>query len=228
MENPNIKVIITGVTGMVGEGVLHEALHSPYISEVLVITRRPTQQKHPKLKEYQLTDFMKPKAMAQVIEGYDACFFCLGVSSLGMKEAKYTSNTYDLTMGFAKVLFQKNPNMIFSYISGQSTDSTEKGKLMWARVKGKTENDLQKIGFKEVIAFRPGLLKPTPGLKNTLFFYKYIGWLYPLLTILLRNSVSTLKELGDAMIESAVFGSSKTTIEVKDILTLAKQLSHRQ
>lgn len=227
MENPKIKVIITGVTGMVGEGVLHEALQSRFISEVLVITRRPTLQRHPKLKEYQLTDFMKPKAMSEVIEGYDACFFCLGVSSLGMNEANYTSKTYDLTLGFAKVLFQKNPNMSFSYISGMSTDTSEKGKLMWARVKGKTENDLKKLGFRQVFAFRPALLKPTPGLKNTLFFYKYIEWLFPLFTILIRNSVSTLKELGDAMIESAVFGSPKTTLEVKDILMLAKQLDRR-
>jgi uncharacterized protein YbjT (DUF2867 family) len=163
MENPKIKVIITGVTGMVGEGVMHEALASPFVSEVLAISRTSTGLIHPKLKEYQLADFFQPAELADVVKGYDACLFCLGVSSIGKSEAEFTHLTYDLTIGFAHVLADVNPNMSFSYISGTGTDSSENGRIMWARVKGKTENDLGKLGFKQVYAFRPGYLSPTKG-----------------------------------------------------------------
>ncbi|NBW04242.1 MAG: NAD-dependent epimerase/dehydratase family protein, partial [Cytophagia bacterium] len=160
MEKVKIKIIITGATGMVGEGVLHEALKSPFIEEVLVIGRKPTGYAHPKLKEFQLLDFYKPEGLNDLIREYDACLFCLGVSSIGMKEEEFTLKTHTLTIGFATVLAKSNPNMTFSYISGSATDSTEKGAVMWARVKGKTENDLAKLGFKNTFAFRPGYLQP--------------------------------------------------------------------
>ncbi len=153
---------------MVGEGVLHECLLSPDVDKVLVVSRRPGGVVHPKLTEFILKDFFDLSAAQNVLSGYDACFFCLGVSSVGMKKEDYEKMTYDLTMGFARVLVKANPAMTFCYISGAGTDSTEKGRLHWARVKGKTENDLQKLGFRQTYLFRPSMLKPTKGLKNTL------------------------------------------------------------
>jgi len=228
MEKVKIKIIITGATGMVGEGVLHEALNSDYIEEVLVIGRKPTGYVHPKLKEFQLLDFYKPEGLSDLVREYDACLFCLGVSSIGMKEEEFTLKTYTLTIGFAAVLAKSNPSMTFSYISGSATDSTEKGAIMWARVKGKTENDLAKLGFKNTYVFRPGYLQPTVGMKNTLSYYKFIDWLYPFLKLIIPNHTSRLSELGKAMIECAVFGHQNNIIEVKDILVLSQQMSDRQ
>jgi uncharacterized protein YbjT (DUF2867 family) len=228
MENSKIKVIITGVTGMVGEGVMHEALESPFVSEVLAISRKSTGLSHPKLKEYQLSDFFQPEELANVVKGYDACLFCLGVTSIGKSEAEFTHLTYDLTLGFAHVLADVNPDMSFSYISGTGTDTSENGRIMWARVKGKTENDLQKLGFRKVYAFRPGYLSPTKGLKNTLPYYAYIDWMYPLFRLLAPGAVSTLRELGLAMLEASVFGSKKVHVEVRDIRVLAQQMRQRK
>ena len=228
MEKVKIKIIITGATGMVGEGVLHEALNSRYIEEVLVIGLKPMGYVHPKLKEYQLVDFYKPEELSDLVNSYDACLFCLGVSSIGMKEEEFTLKTHTLTIGFAKILAKSNPNMTFFYISGSATDSTEKGPVMWARVKGKTENDLAKLGFKNTFAFRPGYLQPTADMKNTLPYYKYIDWLYPFFKLVIPNHTSRLSELGNAMIECAVFGHHKKIIEVKDILALAKQMNDRR
>jgi hypothetical protein len=180
------------------------------------------------LKEFQLLDFYKPEGLNDLVREYDACLFCLGVSSIGMKEDEFTLKTHTLTIGFAAVLAKSNPNMTFSYISGSATDSTEKGAVMWARVKGKTENDLAKLGFKNTYAFRPGYLQPTVGMKNTLPYYKYIDWIYPFLKLIIPNHTSRLSELGKAMIECAVFGHQKNIIEVKDILELSQQMSDRQ
>lgn len=227
MEILQKQLIITGATGMVGEGVLHEALHSPFVSHVLVINRTSCGVTHPKLKEYLLPDFLQPEVMRDVIKGYDACLFCLGVSSVGMKAEEYKLKTYDLTLGFARVLQAENPNMTFSYISGAGTDSSEQGNLAWARVKGKTENDLGKLGFADYYSFRPAMIQPTPGLKNALAFYKYINWSFPILKWVAPNYACTLKELGDAMLEVSVFGSTNKTIEGGDILALAKQMRAR-
>jgi hypothetical protein len=227
MEKVKIKIIITGATGMVGEGVLHEALNSAYIEEVLVIGRRPTGHTHPKLKEYQMVDFYKLESLSEIVKTYDACLFCLGVSSIGMKEDEFTLKTHTLTIGFATILAKSNPNMTFSYISGSATDSSEKGSVMWARVKGRTENDLAKLGFKNTYAFRPGYLQPTVGMKNTLSYYNYIDWIYPFFKVIIPNHTSRLSELGKAMIECAVFGHHTNIIEVKDILALAQQMNER-
>ena len=170
-----IKVIITGATGMVGEGVLHECLHHPAVSSILIINRKPCGVVHSKIKEIIHTDFYDLSAIESQLEGYNACFFCLGTSSLGKNEAEFTKITYDLTMHVAETLSRLNPNMTFCYISGSGTDSTEKGSTMWARVKGKTENDLMKLPFKRVYNFRPGYMQPTAGLKNTQPYYKYIS-----------------------------------------------------
>jgi uncharacterized protein YbjT (DUF2867 family) len=215
-----IKLIITGVTGMVGEGVLHECLLSPEIEKVLVVTRRPSGFQHPKLSEIILADFFNPSSVMNSLSGYDACFFCLGVSSVGMKKADYEHMTYDLTMGFAKTVLQANPGMQFCYISGASTDSTEKGRMHWARVKGKTENDLQKLGFSHVWLFRPAALKTTKGMKNTLPAYKWFSWLFPLIETFSPNSVSSLAQLGQAMIRVVTRGYEKNILEVKDIKTI--------
>ncbi|HEX4371864.1 MAG TPA: NAD-dependent epimerase/dehydratase family protein [Puia sp.] len=222
--NTPIKAIITGATGMVGEGVLHECLLHPQVESVLVINRKPCGVVHPKLKEIIHNDFFDLSSIEDQLAGYNACFFCLGVSSIGMKEPEYFKLTYSLTMHVAETLSKLNPEMTFCYISGKSTDSTEKGKMMWARVKGKTENDLFKLPFKEVYAFRPGYMHPTKGLKNTLKSYKYITWMYPFFRAVFPRSVSTLKELGLAMINGAIYGYDKKILEVKDIKALANSV----
>jgi uncharacterized protein YbjT (DUF2867 family) len=222
MSANTIRVIITGVTGMVGEGVLHECLLSLDVEKVLVVSRRPSGVMHPKLSEFILKDFFDLSAADAALRGYDACFFCLGVSSVGMTKETYEQLTYDLTMGFAKALVKTNPAMTFCYISGAGTDSTEKGRLHWARVKGKTENDLQKLGFVHTYLFRPGMLKPTKGLNNTLGIYKWMGWLAPVVDILLPNTINSLAQLGQAMIHAATRGYEKPILEVKDIKLLAK------
>ena len=217
-----IKAIITGVTGMVGEGVLHECLLSNEVEQVLVINRKPCGIVHPKLKEIVHKDFFDFSAIESQLSGYNACFFCLGVSSVGMKEEEYTKLTYTLTMHVAQTLAKKNSDMTFNYVSGTATDSSEKGRLMWARVKGKTENDLMKLPFKKVFCFRPGFISPTPGLKNTLKVYHYFGWLLAIIKLIAPNSGCTLKEIGLAMIHSLTKGYSKQILEVKDIIALAK------
>jgi hypothetical protein len=218
-----IHAIITGVTGMVGEGVLNECLLHPDVEKVLVINRRACGITHPKLTEILHSDFFNLDPVASSLSGFNACFFCLGVSSVGISEEKYYSLTYTLTMNMAELLSKQNPEMTFCYISGAGTDSTEKGKLNWARVKGKTENDLMKLPFKKVFAFRPGFLQPTKGLKNVHRFYRFFMLLYPVFRFFMPKFVSTLKELGLAMINSVLIGYEKSVIEVEDILILSKK-----
>ena len=217
----SIKTIITGTTGMVGEGVLHECLMHPDVDQVLVINRKPCGVSHPKLKEIIHRDFFDLSPIADQLSGYNACYFCLGVSSVGMAEDEYRHLTYDLTIHMAQTLAQRNGDMTFCYVSGSGTDSSEKGKLMWARVKGKTENDLMKLPFKKVYAFRPALIQPTPGLKNTLKLYTYFGWLSPIIKLLTPGLVCTLREIGLAMINTVNKGPEKNVLEVKDIVALA-------
>jgi len=217
-----IKVIVTGATGMVGEGVLHECLLRDDVEQVLVLSRKSCGVSHPKLKEVLHENFFDISPVEQQLIGYNACLFCLGVSSVGMKEDKYYKLTYTLTLHVAETLSRLNKDMTFCYISGAHTDSTEKGKSMWARVKGKTENDLMKLPFEHVYAFRPAIISPTKGLKNTLSFYKYLGFLLPVIKFFSPNYVCTLKQLGDAMINAAAIGHSKNILEVSDILILSK------
>ncbi|RZM07521.1 MAG: epimerase, partial [Pedobacter sp.] len=200
MALEQLKIIITGATGMVGEGVLYECLNHPAVSAVLVINRTPTGYTHAKLKEIIHKDFFDLRPIAHQLAGYDACFFCLGVTSVGKKEDVYTKFTHTLTMHMASLLAQVNPAMSFSYVSGAGTDSTEKGRLMWARVKGKTENDLMNLPFRQVVAYRPGIIKPTKGLKFTHKFYHVFAWLFPIMKAINRKSFVTLKELGLSMI----------------------------
>jgi uncharacterized protein YbjT (DUF2867 family) len=218
-----INVIITGVTGMVGEGVLIESLLHPDVEKVLVINRRPCGVNHPKLTEIIHSNFFDISSIAKQLIGFNACFFCLGVSSVGMKEAEYYSSTYTLTMHMAKILSGQNPEMTFCYISGTGTDSTEKGRLNWARVKGKTENDLMKLPFKKVYAFRPGFMLPSKEAKNIHSYYTVFRIIYPCLRALFPGFVTTLKEVAIAMINSVIYGYEKPVLEVKDILNLAKR-----
>ena len=205
---------------MVGEGVLYECLNSPYIESVLVISRKPTGYTHAKLKEIIHSDFYNITPIANQLVGYNACYFCLGVSSVGMKEEEFFNKTHTLTLNFAKTLSDINPDVVFCYVSGSGTDSTEKGRTMWARVKGKTENDLMKLPFTKVYAFRPGYMHPTKGLKNTLSAYKYISWMYPIVKAISTNYASTLADLGQAMIGVTRL-PAKTIVEVRDIVALA-------
>ncbi len=213
-----IKVIITGATGMVGEGVLFECLQNENVSEVLIINRRHYQLQHSKLKELIVPDFFKLNDFADTIKDFDACFFCAGVSSVGMKEDKYRHLTYDTTLAFAKVLVGANSNIVFTYVSGSHTDSSEQGRLMWARVKGKTENDLIKLPFKAVYNFRPGVMLPFDGQKNWKKSYKILG---KIIKAVLPKSVLTIHQVGKAMINAVTNGYSKSVLEVADIKQLA-------
>jgi uncharacterized protein YbjT (DUF2867 family) len=217
-----LSVILTGATGMVGEGVLHQCLQDADIDRVLVVGRRSCGVNHPKMKEVIHQDLLHPEPIREQVAGYDACFFCLGVSSVGMKEHDYAVVTHDLTLAFAGVLQKANPQMTFCYISGYATDSTEKGRSMWARVKGRTENDLLKL-FPNAFMFRPGYMRPIPGMKHTLKYYKYVDWMYPLLRPLFPRFMGTLEELGRAMIAVAKTGYSSHILELKDIRVKAKQ-----
>ena len=213
-----LNVIITGTTGMVGEGVLLECLSNPQISQVLSVSRKPTGIAHAKLKEYLVPDFRSITPGDSKLTGYDACFFCAGVSSVGMNEADYTRITYDTTLHLAAILAQQNPQMTFIYVSGASTDSTEKGRSMWARVKGRTENALTKLPFKRVYNFRPGLMKPVPGQQRVLALYKWLGWwMFPLFKLILPNSASTLQQVARAMIKCAATDAGQSIMEVRDI-----------
>lgn len=220
-----LKVIITGATGMVGEGVLYECLHHPEVEKVLVITRTSCGYSHPKLTEIKHADFSDVSALSDRLTGYNACYFCLGVTSLGKNEAEYTRLTYTLTLNFASTLSSLNPDMTFCYISGASTDSTEKGRTMWVRVKGKTENDLMKLPFKQVYNFRPGGIEPFLPLKPSQTYYKtykYFGWLFSIIKIIAPGMVIKLKDLAVAMINASLIGYSKNILEMKDMKTLAK------
>jgi|SRR5690349_19275768 len=214
-----INAIVTGATGMVGEGVLHECLLHPDVEKVLIINRKPSGFSHPKLKEIIVKDFSDLKDLRPQLTGYNACFFCAGVSSIGMNEETYTKLTYDLAVNFGKTLQSINPDMTFCYVSGAATDGTEKGKVMWARVKGRTENEIIRL-FTNGYAFRPGIMTPTKGLKNTIKLYKYLGWMIPVFKLFMP--VNSLKQVGLAMINVAKRGYPKKVLEVPDITEAAK------
>jgi len=218
-----IKAIITGSTGMVGEGVLHECLNHSEVESVLVINRRTCNVQHPKLKEIIHKDFSDFSSIENELSGYNAAFLCMGVSSVGMKEEKFNYLTYDLTMALAKPLAKLNPDLTFTYISGVGTDSTEKGRVMWARVKGKTENDIIKLPVKAGFAFRPGVITPTKGLKRTYTSYKVLKPLLPIFRKLFPKYVCSLQELGLAMINVVLNGYDIKVLEVKDIVKLGKE-----
>ncbi len=216
-----IKAIITGTTGMVGEGVLHECLLHPDVESVLVINRKPCGITHEKVKEIIHKDFLDLSSIEDQLLGYNACYFCVGVSSVGKKEDEYKRITYDLTLSFANTLLKLNHDLTFCYVSGVGTDSKEKGRSMWARIKGKTENDLMELPFKAAYMFRPGYIQPTKGLKNAYKIYKFFTPFYPVLKTLFPKYVVSLEEVGKAMINVTLFGSNKKILECKDIVKLS-------
>jgi uncharacterized protein YbjT (DUF2867 family) len=216
-----IKTIITGATGMVGEGVLIECLNHPDVEQVLVINRKPGGVSDPKLREIIHTDFFNLTPIEEQMRGFNACFFCLGVSSVGMNNEDYKRITYDLTLNVAQLLAKLNPEMTFCYVTGAGTDSSEEGRTAWARVKGATENAL--IGlFKHAYMFRPAFMRATPGQKNVKSYYKWIAWLYPIGRTLYPAGFCTLREVGLAMINAGLRGYPQQILEVKDIVQLAK------
>lgn len=210
------KIILTGATGMVGEGVLLHCLQSDEIEEVLMINRRRYHLQHPKLKELLLEDFTRLDAFADGLTGYDACFYCAGVSSVGKNEAQYSHITYDTTLRFAKALVAVNPGMVFNFVTGAHTRTD--GSQMWQRVKGRTEDDLIALGFRGQYNFRPGFMKPVEGQKNVRWFFKPLIAVFP--SLFPRQSL-TLHEVGQAMINTITHGYSQPRLEIADIKVLA-------
>jgi hypothetical protein len=210
---------------MVGKGVMLECLDHEKIDRVLTIGRNKLDIEHPKLEEILHGDFADFNPIKDKLSGYDACFFCMGVSSAGMKEEAYRHITYDYTLGLADILYELNPGMTFSYVSGQGTDSSEKGRIMWARVKGKTENDLLHKGFRQAYMFRPGIIIPLRGIKSRTkmyqFMYDYFLWLVRLIKALAPNSTVTTTQIGLAMINSMLHGADQKILAPRDILKLA-------
>lgn len=219
-----MKVIITGSTGMVGKGVLYECLNRLEVSEVMVINRKSLNIKHQKLKEIIHTDFFNITSIQEQIRTYDACFFCMGVSSVGMNEEKYSKITFDITRHFADVLYDLNSEMVFNYVSGAGTDSSEQGRIMWARVKGKTENYILNKGFKDAYAFRPGAIIPEKGIKSSTAWYNAIYVLMrPFFPIMRKmKNITTTVKLGDAMINSVLNSSDNKHPENIDINKMAE------
>ena len=207
---------------MVGEGVLMECLTNNDVEQVLVINRKPGGVSHPKLREIIHKDFFDLAPIEQQLSGYNACFFCLGISSVGISKEDYHHTTYDLTLNVGQSLARLNPDMIFCYISGKSTDSTGQSRMAWARVKGATENALLKL-FKNGYMFRPGFMKATPGQKNVKSYYSYFAWMYAPGRVLYPSGFCTLQEVGQAMINAAIKGYNKHILEVKDIVDFAKK-----
>jgi uncharacterized protein YbjT (DUF2867 family) len=219
-----MKVLLFGATGMIGQGVLRECLLDPGVQQILSIVRTPTNQQNPKLRELIHTDFFDYSTIEPELTGLDACFFCLGVSSAGMDEAKYKHLTYDLTLAAAATLVRLNPQMTFLYVSGAGTDSTERGRSMWARVKGKTENDLLKLSFRAAYMFRPGVIQPLHGIrsKTKLYqtFYTVLNPILPLLKSAFPQLTTTTEQLGRAMLYVTKHGFPKPILESKDINSL--------
>jgi uncharacterized protein YbjT (DUF2867 family) len=216
-----MKVILFGATGMVGQGVLRECLLDPDVTDVLAVGRSTTGQQHPKLREIVHRDLLDFAGIEKDLSGYDACFFCLGVSSLGMSEERYRHVTYDIALAAARTLVKLNPDMTFVYVTGASTDSTEQGRVMWARVKGKTENNLMKLPFKAAYMFRPGAIQPLHGIRSKTAWVQTIYDLTaPFLTWLHRVApkyVTTTEQIGRAMLLVAKRGYPKPILENEDI-----------
>jgi uncharacterized protein YbjT (DUF2867 family) len=216
-----MKVILFGATGMVGQGVMRECLIDPKVETVLAVGRSPTGVQNAKLREIVHDNFLDFSAIASQFAGYDACFFCLGVSSVGMSEERYRHLTYDITLAAATTLSKLNPGMVFVYVTGQGTDSTEQGRLMWARVKGKTENDLLKLPFKAAYMFRPAGIQPLHGVRSRTAWVQAIYVVAsPLLTWLDRVApkyMTTTEQVGRAMIKVARDGYPKPVLESEDI-----------
>ncbi|HEU5041047.1 MAG TPA: NAD-dependent epimerase/dehydratase family protein [Gemmatimonadales bacterium] len=221
-----MKVLLFGATGMVGSGALLECLADPRVDAVVAITRSPTGRSHPKLREVIHADFFSYGGLAEEFAAADACFFCLGVSAVGLSEADYTRLTYDLTLAAARAVVAVNPRLTFCYVSGAGTDSTERGRRMWARVKGRTENALLALPFRAAYMFRPGFIQPVKGVRSKTGWYQAVytlaAPLSPLLRRLIPAAITTTAHVGRALIEVAVTGYPKPILHPRDINALAR------
>jgi uncharacterized protein YbjT (DUF2867 family) len=216
-----VNIVIFGASGMVGQGVLRECLLDDDVDNVLSVSRGPVRQRNEKLREVIVQDFFNLSSIAAELRGLDACFFCLGVSSAGLSEEQYTRVTYDITLAAANSLLQESPGMTFIYVSGAGTDSSEKGPVMWARVKGRTENALLALGFRAAYMFRPGFIQPMHGIQSKTRIYRAIytltGPLFPLLRATFPRSITTTEQVGKAMLAVAKNGYPRTVLEARDI-----------
>ena len=222
-----IKAIITGASGMVGKSVLLECLENPLIEKILLINRKKININHSKVKEFILEDFMNIDTLKNDLKDYNACFFCLGVSAIGMSENKYTHITYEITKSFVDILYSLNQNITFNYVSGTATDSSEKGTAMWARIKGRTENYILNKGFLDAYMFRPGAIIPEKGIKSSTKWYNIIYAITkPIFPILKKNiNITTTTKFGQAMVNSLVFPQNLKHLENKDINILSQKSS---
>jgi uncharacterized protein YbjT (DUF2867 family) len=222
-----MRILLFGATGMVGQGVLRECLRAADVQLVQTVGRTPTSRHHPRLREVVHRDLLDYQAIESELRNFDACFFCLGVSSAGMKEAEYTRLTYDLTLAAAQTLARLNPQMTFAYVSGAGTDSTERGRSMWARVKGRTENALLRLPFKAVYLFRPGIIQPLHGIRPrtawSRVLYSAMRPVLPLLRVLLPRLVLTTEIVGQAMLAVARHGAPTAVLEAQDISVLGRE-----
>jgi uncharacterized protein YbjT (DUF2867 family) len=220
-----MKVLLFGASGMVGQGVLRECLLDSNVEKVVTVVRKPTGRMHEKLTELVQPDLATLASLEPQLTGFDACFFCVGVSALGMSEAEYTRLTYDLTLGVARTLLRTSPDLTFVYVSGTGTDSSEKGRMMWARVKGRTENALLSMPFRAAYMFRPGAIMPLHGIRSSIRWYNLayavIGPIYPLLRRIAPTMITTTEQLGRAMIAVARNGYSTHVLETADINRLS-------
>lgn len=216
-----MKVILFGASGMVGQGVLRECLIDPDVESVLSVARSPSKLQHQKLREIVHKDFTDFSSIENELTGFDACFYCLGISSAGMTEQDYHRITYDFAMAAAHTLVKLNPNMTFIFVSGVGTDSTEQGRSMWARVKGKTENALLKLPFQGKYMFRPGYIQPMHGVVSKTKIYRAVyvvlGPFYPILKKIFPKYVTNTEQIGRAMLHLVKHGASKTILESSDI-----------
>ena len=224
-----MKVVIFGATGMIGQGALRECLLDGSVNEVVTVGRTPTGRSHPKLKDLTAPGLSDLSALDPDLRGADACLFCLGVSSAGMTEAAYTRITCDLTLAVAEHLARLEPGMVFIYVSGAGTDASERGRIMWARVKGRTENALRRLPFRRVYLFRPGFIQPLHGIQSRTGLYRAIYTLYrplaPLVRLVFPGATLTTESLGRAMLFTAREGSPKEVLEARDLNELAHTAS---
>jgi uncharacterized protein YbjT (DUF2867 family) len=220
-----VNALLFGASGMVGQGVLRECLLDPDVVRIFTVVRRPTQRAHAKLTEVVQPDLATLASIEPQLTGFDACFFCAGVSALGMSEQEYTRATYDLTLGVAKTLLRTSPDLTFVYVSGAGTDGSEKGRMMWARVKGRTENALLSMPFREAYMFRPGAIMPLHGIRSSTRWYNVayaaIRPIYPLLRRVAPTMITTTEQLGRAMLAVARNGYATHVLEMADINRLS-------
>ena len=224
-----MNVVLFGATGMIGQGVLHECLVDPDVQRVVTVGRASTGQQHPKLREIVHADLFDLSAIERDLTGLDACFFCLGVTSAGMSEAEYMRVTYDLTMVAAQTLVRLNPQMTFVFVSGVGTDSSERGRTMWARVKGKAENALLRLPFKRAYMFRPGLIQPMHGIRSRTkayrVFYALAAPIFPILKRLFPGTMTTTERLGQAMLAAAKHGAPEAILDTAAINRLSATIA---